>query len=145
MGDAINWEWMLACARDTQSHLVIVSRDGDFGTTHANRTFLNDYLADEFKNRVGRKLRLTLTPNLIEGLKAASIKVTKREQRAAKATLDDLTAQSQAFVGLSPGVAMGDYYDAWPPPYLQAVLSQRRHFPFGSLETTDTPLPLKVG
>lgn len=31
MGDAINWEWMVECARTSKKALIIVTRDGDYG------------------------------------------------------------------------------------------------------------------
>ena len=42
---------------------------------------LNDWLAQEFKQRVSRKRKLHLTDKLAEGLKYAAIPVSKREEQ----------------------------------------------------------------
>ena len=54
MGDAVNWEWMINCCRATDKDLVLVSRDTDYGVAHENDVFLNDWLREEFRERVGR-------------------------------------------------------------------------------------------
>jgi PIN domain len=80
IGDAINWEWIVRCAIDTGCHVVIVTRDSDYGMVFDGKPALNDWLAQEFKERVSRKRKISLTERLSEGLKAANIKVTRAEE-----------------------------------------------------------------
>lgn len=49
-GDAINWEWILECVRNTSNleAVIIVTRDGDFGITANKKVYLNNWLAREF-------------------------------------------------------------------------------------------------
>jgi len=76
-GDAINWEWVIKCAFDNQKDIIIVSRDSDYGATYANELFINDWLAQEFKQRVGRKRKIILTDKLNIAFKLISVTVTK--------------------------------------------------------------------
>ncbi len=71
IGDALNWEWIIKCAEkcSDQSHILIVSRDGDYGFSDSNQSFLNDWLRREFKERVSRKRRIELTAKLTVALK----------------------------------------------------------------------------
>jgi len=55
IGDAVNWEWVLRCAIDTGKHVILVSRDSDYGHPFQNAPILNDWLRQEFAERVGRK------------------------------------------------------------------------------------------
>lgn len=65
IGDAINWEWIIDCARRLQKDVLIVSRDGDYGRDDQ----LNDWLREEFKARVGRRRKVSLTAALGQALK----------------------------------------------------------------------------
>lgn len=76
IGDAINWEWIIACAKEAKQNVVIVSRDTDYGCNFIKETIINDWLLQEFKERVGRK-ELILTSNLMEGFQLAGINITK--------------------------------------------------------------------
>ena len=64
IGDAINWEWIIKCAENTGKHIIIVTRDTDFGAIHENESYLNDWLKQEFKERINRKRKLILTDKL---------------------------------------------------------------------------------
>ena len=55
IGDAINWEWIIECAIKSGKDIVIVSRDSDFGVIFENDSFLNDWLLQEFQQRVGKR------------------------------------------------------------------------------------------
>ena len=79
MGDAVNWEWMIHCANELDRDMVIVSRDSDYGVKWEHDAILNDWLRQEFAERVGRKRTITLTPRLTEGLSIAGIKVARAE------------------------------------------------------------------
>jgi hypothetical protein len=73
LGDAINWEWIVACAQASKCNVVIVSRDGDFGLTYGQECILNDWLRVEFKERVGRNRKIELTNRLSTALRKLHI------------------------------------------------------------------------
>ena len=76
----MNWEWIVNCAKQANANVVIVSRDSDYGVhLKGDGVYINDWLAQEFRERVNRRLNVTLTDRLSEGLKQISIRVTKQE------------------------------------------------------------------
>jgi len=79
-GDAINWEWIIRCAKSSGKNVVIVTRDSDYGCTFDRTPVLNDWLLQEFRERVTRKRKVTLTDRLSEGFKALSIPITTQEE-----------------------------------------------------------------
>jgi hypothetical protein len=83
-GDAFNWEWMVRCADEKQSALVIVSRDSDYGITIENKSYVNDHLRHEFSDRVSRKRQLTLHSSLSEALRSFDVPASKKEEEAEK-------------------------------------------------------------
>lgn len=91
IGDAVNWEWIVKCAQDEigSPHVMIVSRDGDFGVTLERRVFLNDWLYREFKDRVGRKRKIVLTDSLTVALKKMGEIVSVEDEAEEKAILSD--------------------------------------------------------
>jgi hypothetical protein len=101
IGDAINWEWIVSCASRSACDVVIVSRDTDYGLQLGDQSVLNDWLAQEFRDRVGKRRKALLTDRLAEGLKLASIKVKKdeeaAEQRFLKGRADEVLASVQQF------------------------------------------------
>jgi hypothetical protein len=80
IGDAINWEWIIHCAKNCSKDIVIVSRDSDYGVVSNKEAILNDWLRQEFKERAGANATLVLTNLLTEGFKRASIQVTQQEE-----------------------------------------------------------------
>jgi hypothetical protein len=84
MGDAFNWEWMVHCAIEKGTGLVIVSRDSDYGITINGRSFVNDHLWHEFSKRVSHKRELILVPSLSKALKLFEINVSLKEERIEK-------------------------------------------------------------
>lgn len=80
IGDAVNWEWIVHCAKETKSNIVIVSRDSDYGTISDGRSYLNDHLKQEFAERVGKMRRAVLYTKLSEALKYFAITVTPKEE-----------------------------------------------------------------
>jgi hypothetical protein len=88
IGDAINWEWIVKCAESTGNHVVIVSRDSDFGISFNGESILNDWLLQEFRERVSKKRKVVLTDRLSAGLKAAAITVTKQEEKSEEEFLE---------------------------------------------------------
>lgn len=79
IGDAINWEWIIHCATEKNQDVVIVSRDTDYGCRHDGGMIINDWLSQEFKERVNRRKKVILTDKLTEGFKLADISVKKKE------------------------------------------------------------------
>ncbi|KQZ00281.1 hypothetical protein ASD45_04960 [Pseudolabrys sp. Root1462] len=98
-GDAINWEWIISCANADvkKRNVIIVSRDGDYGLTRGQDTFINDWLQMEFKERVSRKRKLELTSRLSVALKKIDVQVAAKdvaeEDRVADETLPELVAR----------------------------------------------------
>jgi predicted nucleic acid-binding protein len=103
IGDAINWEWIVHCAKwSTENHhVVIVSRDSDYGI---NGDVLNDWLQREFRERVGRTRKIELTNRLTDAFRKLSERVTAedlreeetiiaREQKAAAPAEPDFAAK----------------------------------------------------
>ena len=101
MGDAFNWEWLVRVAQDTGDHVVIVTRDHDYGHDMDNTPVLNDWLLQEFRDRVGKNRQLVLTNLLSAALKRARVPVSKEAVKAEEIALRE------------------DYMEA--PPYLSPV------------------------
>ncbi len=79
-GDAVNWEWMIHCANEFKRDLIIVSRDSDYGIRVDTRSFINDWLSQEFKKRVSQKRNVILVDRLSAAFKRLSIAVTTAEE-----------------------------------------------------------------
>lgn len=77
IGDAVNWEWIVKCSQDSGKHIVIVTRDTDYGAIYDGKSFLNDWLKQEFSERVSQKRKIILTDKLSQGLKIVHAAVTK--------------------------------------------------------------------
>jgi len=84
IGDAINWEWIIHCAQSSTDnhHVLIVSRDSDYGVTYPGGTILNDWLRSEFKLRVSQKRKIELTNRLTVALKKLDENVTAEDEAA---------------------------------------------------------------
>lgn len=82
IGDAVNWEWIIHCANQSENnhHVLIVSRDNDYGVTLGDQGFINDWLKREFKDRVSRKRNIVLTQKLTDGLKKLDEIVTREDE-----------------------------------------------------------------
>jgi len=77
IGDAINWEWIISCAEETGKHIILVTRDSDFGCSYDNHSYLNDWLQQEFKQRINQKRKIILTDKLSTAFRLVKIPVTK--------------------------------------------------------------------
>ncbi len=84
IGDSFNWEWLIYCGNNLSGKIIIVSRDGDYGVHRGGKSFLNDQLLQEYKERVGPKRSIMLTNKLSLALKELDINVTKEEVFAEK-------------------------------------------------------------
>lgn len=91
LGDAINWEWMIHCANNSNAELVIVTRDSDYGAFFEQKAYPNDHLKQEFSERVSRKRKLLLYTRLSEALKHFEIKITTQEEQAEKEIVESKT------------------------------------------------------
>jgi hypothetical protein len=80
--DPINWEWIIYCAKHNSKDIVIISRDTDYGQHHKDKSYLNDWLKQEFKARVSNKRSIIFTRLLSEGFKLAGISVSKEAEEA---------------------------------------------------------------
>jgi len=119
IGDAVNWEWLVSCATPSGKHVIIVSRDADYGISYQGRSFLNDWLRQEFKERVSKKRQLVLTDRLAEAFKLVSVKVNsaaikEEEELRAEAVLRLPSMQLDATSTAQPGVP-GDAPQATRP------------------------------
>lgn len=81
IGDAVNWEWIVKCSSDTGKHVVIVTRDTDYGVIHEGGSYLNDWLKQEFSERVSQKRKIILTDKLSQGLKLVHAAVTREMEQ----------------------------------------------------------------
>lgn len=77
IGDSVNWEWIVQCAKDSGRRIIIVTRDEDYGAIYKGNSFLNDWLRQEFSERVSRTRKKVLTDKLSIALKLVDAAVTK--------------------------------------------------------------------
>lgn len=77
IGDALNWEWIVRCSADSGKHVVIVTRDADYGAIYDTKSYLNDWLKQEFAERVSKRRKIVLTDKLSAGLKIVHASVTR--------------------------------------------------------------------
>ncbi|MGE4043430.1 MAG: PIN domain-containing protein [Acetobacteraceae bacterium] len=77
IGDAINWEWVVNCASRRGGHVIIVSRDHDYGRPYNGQVFLNDWLLREYKERVPGRCKIVLTNRLSSALRRMDVQVSK--------------------------------------------------------------------
>ena len=101
-GDAINWEWLVQCSIDSGKDVVIVTRDSDYGTTYKNKSYINDWLSQEFKQRVSQRRKLKLTASLSEGLKIVHAQVTTEMEEAEHLMLSELLSRIKTLDDVDP-------------------------------------------
>ena len=87
IGDAINWEWLIRCARKHSAEIHIASRDSDYGVTFEGRSYINDHLLQEFRERVSQKRGIFLHTRLSEALKSFAVQVTPEEEKEEEAII----------------------------------------------------------
>ncbi len=92
IGDAINWEWIIHCAEESGKHVVIVSRDTDYGIKHDGVNILNDWLLREFKDRLNRRRKIILTDRLAEAFKMVSVRISQKEEKEEEILLRESTS-----------------------------------------------------
>jgi hypothetical protein len=96
IGDAFNWEWMVHCATQKKTGLVIVTRDSDYGVIFGDKSYINDHLRHEFSERVSRKRKLVLHSRLSEALKLFAVDVSLQEEEAEKELVNAAALRSAA-------------------------------------------------
>ncbi len=101
-GDAINWEWLVQCSIESGKDVVIVTRDSDYGVVYKNKSYINDWLSQEFKQRVSQKRKLILTASLSEGLKIVHAKVTKEMEEAEQLMLSEILSRPRTLDDIEP-------------------------------------------
>lgn len=69
IGDALNWEWIIKCCTDKNKSVIIVSRDSDYGIHFDNKSIINDFLNQEFKDRISNRKKVLFTNKLSFALK----------------------------------------------------------------------------
>lgn len=89
IGDAINWEWIVHVAKENNADIIIVSRDGDYGINRDNSGYLNDWLKQEFRERVNRQRSVELYPLLSRALKEFKVQVSIEEEREEETLVKD--------------------------------------------------------
>jgi PIN domain len=102
IGDAVNWEWIVQCAIDSGKDIVIVTRDADYGVTYKEKSYLNDWLKQEFQQRVSRRRKILLTHRLSDGLKIVHAAVTEEMEKAEQQLIEGqniLDASHQNSIG----------------------------------------------
>lgn len=104
IGDAINWEWLIYVTTETNSDIWIVSRDSDYGVIQDNKGFLNDWLKQEFRERVSKKRKIVLYPKLSNALREFEIPVTQEEEEAEDRVIKVPTLS----IDVSEGIVVSD-------------------------------------
>ena len=84
MGDALNWEWIVQVAIDSLKHIAIVSRDSDYGIQVNDEVYVNDWLIQEFRDRVSKNRKCLLFDRLAPALELAGVKVGKKAAKEEK-------------------------------------------------------------
>lgn len=89
IGDAINWEWLIYVAEFSNADIWIVSRDSDFGVIQKNKGFINDWLKQEFKDRINKKRKIVLCPKLSTALREFEIPITPEEEHEEERVIEE--------------------------------------------------------
>jgi predicted nucleic acid-binding protein len=97
-GDAINWEWIIYCAKNLSKDIIIVSRDSDYGVNYSNEHILNDWLTQEFRQRVSSRKKVILTDKLHTAFNYLSISVTKEMKIEEDKFVNDSTTKSSSIL-----------------------------------------------
>ena len=101
MGDAINWEWIVKCAEESKKDIIIVTRDSDYGTILKNEAFINDWLKQEFSQRVSRKRKIILTDKLSVAFKKVKLTVSEEMENEEVRVIESLESATSPSVKFS--------------------------------------------
>jgi transcriptional antiterminator len=72
---------------------VVVTRDTDYGAIYGGNSYLNDWLKQEFSERVSKKRKIILTDKLSQGLKIVHAAVTKEMEDEEERILAEIVAE----------------------------------------------------
>jgi hypothetical protein len=84
IGDAVNWEWIIHCANESGKNIIVVTRDGDYGLSYDKKYYINDWLRQEFSERVSQTRKIVLTDRLAEAFKLVAIPVSAEAEKEEK-------------------------------------------------------------
>lgn len=96
MGDALNWEWIIKVANDCNCHVLVVSRDADFGVEIDGDCYINDWLLQEFRDRVSIVRKLRLHTRLSSALKDMKVRVAKEAAREEEDAIAEAASQTRS-------------------------------------------------
>lgn len=132
VGDAVNWEWIIHCAKKSADlhNIIIVSRDNDYGITIGEEGFLNDWLRKEFKERVSRKRKIVLTQKLTVALKKLDEVVRPEDEQEEARVIEKNPYFSQFTLDRSP-----------IDPDTMKVILDRIRSDFGTPKIENSPHP----
>lgn len=99
IGDAVNWEWAVRCAEMSGKDIIIVTRDSDYGVFYEGTAILNDWLAQEFKERISRQRGIYLTDRLSAAFRALSFPVSEEMVEEEERILAEVASDEQAADG----------------------------------------------
>lgn len=94
IGDAVNWEWIIACAKSSGKDIIIVTRDTDYGIEYGGQFVLNDWLLLEFKKRISQQRKIILTDRLAVAFNTARISVSAAAESEELSRLASVNAPS---------------------------------------------------
>lgn len=114
-GDGVNWEWVIHCASESHRNVIIVSRDGDYGTTINGKPVINDWLSWEFSDRVSREQHVVLTDRLTAAFKMTEIAVTPEQIKEE----DDVIKARESRLRLDRAQRLWDYLQVMDPSLLK--------------------------
>lgn len=96
IGDPINWEWVVHCAKEHNKNAIIVSRDSDYGYRYGSEPIINDWLVQEFRERVGSQKKVVLTNKLTLAFDLAKVAVKPKEVEDESKLIDQIAANFSA-------------------------------------------------
>ncbi len=134
LGDAINWEWIVACCIHSDKDIIIVSRDGDYGKRHNGEFYLNDWLLHEFKKRTGKKI--VLTSELSKAFDLLKIQGVSEEMKSAEHAIDLESALETLKTALKMRLIKNSYNNS--SLYSGLVLEDMNTNSFGQLNLFST-------
>lgn len=106
IGDAINWEWLIYVAKERNADIWVVSRDSDFGATQDNKGFINDWLKQEFRQRINKKRKIVLCPMLSFALREFEIQVTQEEEKEEERIIEANAINLRDNISISDSVSV---------------------------------------
>jgi hypothetical protein len=93
IGDALNWEWIIHCANESECNIIIVSDDQDYGKIHGKNLILNDWLEHEFKERVNQQRKIKLTNKLSDAFELLGIHISDKVKEQEEETISTISEE----------------------------------------------------